>query len=323
MLYRTEVVISENRIISITEVFTMTNVLRILAGLGILLNAVLVFRKTKAIRATEDGAEKWAEGKKHAAYNTLVGAVANFFDVFGIGAFATTSAAFKLGKSVRDGDIPGTMTVGDTIPVCIEAMLFAGLAGVDGLTLGVLIVAAVAGAYAGSSLVTKLNIQGVRLMMGVGMIILGVMMALRVFAVGPFGLNGDGLSLRGGGLVIAAFVMVILGILMNIGVGLYAPCMALCCGLGMSVTVTLPIVMGASALLMAYGNGPQFIRSGKFDMVAVLTQVIGGTAGVLVAYFLVKSLDVKILTMIVAAVVLVTGVLFFRDYKNGKPRRRS
>ena len=159
--------------------------------------------------------------------------------------------------------------------------------------------------------------------MGVGLILLGVMMALRVFAVGPFGLNGDGLSLRGGGLVIAAFVMVILGILMNIGVGLYAPCMALCCGLGMSVTATLPIVMGASALLMAYGNGPQFIRSGKFDMVAVLTQVIGGTAGVLVAYFLVKSLDVKILTMIVAAVVLVTGVLFFRDYKNGKPRRRS
>ena len=36
----------------------------------------------------------------------------------------------------------------------------------------------------------------------------------------------------------------------------------------------------------------------------------------------VKNLDVKILTLIVAAVVLVTAVLFFRDYKNGKPRRR-
>ena len=51
--------------------------------------------------------------------------------------------------------------------------------------------------------------------------------------------------------------------------------------------------------------------------------MLGGTAGVLAAYFLVKNLDVRILTMIVAAVVLVTGVLFFRDYKNGKPRRRS
>ena len=102
----------------------MTNVLRILAALGLLLNIVLVFRKTKSMRATEAGAEKWEEGKKHVIYNTLVGAAANFFDVFGIGAYATTSAAFKLGKSVKDGDIPGTMTVGDTIPVCIEAILF-------------------------------------------------------------------------------------------------------------------------------------------------------------------------------------------------------
>ena len=299
----------------------MVMALRVLAVLGLLLNALLVFRKIKALRATEAGAEKWEEGKKHAVYNTIVGIVANFFDVFGIGAFATTSAAFKMGKSVRDGDIPGTLNVGDIFPVCIEAFLFAALAGVDGVTLGVLVVAAVVGAFLGSTLVTKLNIQGVRLMMGVGMVILGIMMALRALAVGPFGLAGDGLSLTGGRLVIAAFVMIILGILMNIGVGLYAPCMAICCGLGMSVTATLPIVMGASALLMAFGNGPQFIKTGRFDMVAVLCQMVGGTAGVLAAYFLVKNLDVKILTLIVAAVVLVTAVLFFRDYKNGKPRR--
>jgi len=301
----------------------MAIILKVLAAAGLLLNAVLVFRKIGLLRKTEDGAEKWEEGKKHIVYNTIVGIAANFLDVFGIGSYATTSAAFKLGKSVRDGDVPGTLTVGDTFPMCIEAFLFASLAGVDGLTLGVLIAAAVIGAFLGSTLVTKLNIQGVRLMMGVGMLILGVMMALRALSVGPFGLAGDGLSLSGGRLVIAAVVMVILGILMNIGVGLYAPCMALCCGLGMSVTATLPVVMGASALLMAYGNGPQFIRAGKFDMVAVLTQMAGGAAGVLIAYFFVKSLDVKILTVVIAAVVLLTAFMFFRDYKNGKPRRRS
>jgi uncharacterized membrane protein YfcA len=207
--------------------------------------------------------------------------------------------------------------------MCLEAFLFAKLAGVDGLTLGVLIVAAVAGSLIGSSLITKLNIQGMRLMLGVGMIILGVMMALRVFAVGPFGLVGDGTALSAGKLVIAAIVMFLLGILMNIGVGLYAPCMALCCGLGMSVTATLPIVMGSAALLMAFGNGPQFIKAGKFDPLATITQIVGGAVGVLIAYFFVKTLDVRYLTMIIAAVVLVTAVLFFRDYNNGKPRRRS
>ena len=301
----------------------MATVLKVLAAVGIVLNAFLLIRKIPAMRAGEDGAEKWQEGKKFILYNSAVGIIANFLDVFGIGSFATTSAAFKLGKSVRDGDIPGTMTAGDTIPICLEAFLFAKLAGVDGLTLGVLIVAAMAGAFIGSSLVTKLNIQGVRLMMGVGMIILGIVMALRVFAVGPFGLEGSGLGLSSGKLIIAALVQFLLGILMNIGVGLYAPCMALCCGLGMSVTATLPIVMGSAALLMAYGNGPQFIRAGKFDPLAVITQIVGGSAGVLIAYFFVKSLDVKYITMAITLVVLVTAVMFFRDYNNGKPRRRS
>jgi uncharacterized membrane protein YfcA len=305
------------------EVIYMANVLKILAAVGLVLNAFLVFRKIPKMRATEDGAEKWEESKKFVPYNTIVGIVANFLDVFGIGSFATTSAAFKLGRSVRDGDISGTMIVGDTIPICLEAFLFAKLAGVNGLTLGVLIVAAVAGALVGSSLITKLNIQGMRLMMGVGMVILGVIMALRVFAVGPFGLVGDGLGLSGGRLVIAAVVQFFLGILMNIGVGLYAPCMALCCGLGMSVTATLPIVMGSAALVMAFGNGPQFIRAGKFDPLGVITQMVGGSAGVLIAYFFVKSLDVRYLTMIISAVVLVTAFMFFRDYSNGKPKRRA
>lgn len=300
----------------------MITVLKVLAALGLLLNLVLVFTKIRKNLADEDGREKWNESKKYAIYNTLVGIVANFLDVFGIGSFATTSAAFKFGKSVKDGDIPGTLNAGDTVPICLEAFLFAALAGVDGVTLGALIVAAVAGALLGAKLVTKLNIQGVRLMMGVGMMILGIIMVLRVLAVGPFGLVGDGLKLTGGRLVIAALVQLILGILMNIGVGLYAPCMAICCGLGLSVAATLPIVMGSSALLMAFGSSPQFIRAGRFDMLATVTQMIGGTAGVLVAYFFVKSLDVKILTIVIAVVVLATGIMFFKSYKEGKPRRR-
>ncbi|MBQ6314484.1 MAG: sulfite exporter TauE/SafE family protein [Mogibacterium sp.] len=301
----------------------MVTILKVLAVLGLLLNLFLVIRKSKSILASEDGKEKWDESKKYIPYNTIVGVVANFLDVFGIGSYATTSAGFKLGKSVRDGDIPGTLNVGDTLPICLEAFLFAALAGVDGLTLGVLIVAAVIGALCGAKLVTKLNIQGVRLMMGVGMIILGIIMALRVFAVGPFGLVGDGLKLSAGRLVIAAIVQFILGVLMNIGVGLYAPCMALCCGLGLSVAATLPIVMGSSAMLMAFGSGPQYIKAGRFDLMAVITQMAGGAIGVLIAYFFVKTLDVKILTIIIAVVVLLTGVMFFRDYNNGKPRRRN
>jgi len=298
-------------------------VLRVCAAVGLALNLFLVIRKISSELKTEAGKEKWAESKKYVIYNAIVGVAANFLDVFGIGTYATTSAAVKFGKSVKDGDIPGTLSVGATIPVCIEAILFSRLVDIDSLTLALMVVAATAGALIGASLVTKLNIQGVRLMMGIGMIILGILMALRVFAVGPFGLTGEDLKLTGIKLVAAVLVQFILGIFMNIGVGLYAPCMALCTGLGLGVTAAFPIMMGSSAILMAYGSSPQFIKAGRFDMLASICQMIGGTAGVLVAYFLVKNLDVRILTIIISVVVLATGVMFFRDYKNGKPRRRQ
>ncbi len=297
-------------------------ILKVLAAAGLLLNLFLMARKIKSNIGTEQGREKWDAAKKFSVYNAIVGMVANFLDCFGIGSYATTSAAFKLGKSVPDGDIPGTLSVGDTLPMCLEAFLFAGLAGVDSVTLGVLVAAAVVGALCGAKLVSKLNVQGVRLMMGVGMVILGIIMALRVFGIGPFGLTGDGLKLSAGRLVIAALVQFVLGVLMNIGVGLYAPCMALCCGLGLSAAATLPIVMGSAALLMAFGSSPQFIRTGRFDMLASICQMTGGAVGVLIAYFFIRNLDVKILTIIITVVVLITAVMFFRDYNNGKPRRR-
>ena len=69
----------------------MAIVLKVLAAVGLLLNAVLVFRKISQLRKTETGAEKWEEGRKHIIYNTIVGIAANFLDVFGIGSYALSS----------------------------------------------------------------------------------------------------------------------------------------------------------------------------------------------------------------------------------------
>ena len=56
----------------------------------------------------------------------IIGVLANFFDTLGIGSYAPTSAAFKFGKSVDDINVPGTLNVGDTFPVCLEAFFFFG-----------------------------------------------------------------------------------------------------------------------------------------------------------------------------------------------------
>lgn len=296
----------------------MMIVLKALCVIGMILNVVLVFAQNSKNLKTEEGKANWEYGKKHWIYNGIVGIFANFLDTLGIGSYATTSACFKIGKSIHDIDIPGTLNVGDTFPVCLEAFLFFGFVEVETVTLILMLVAAVVGSLIGARLVNGLNVQGVRLAMGIGLFLLGVVMALRQLGVGPFGTAGDALALTGVKLVVGVVINFILGALMCIGVGLYAPCIALVSVLGMNVGAAFPIMMGSCAFLMAFGNGPQFVKANRYDMVCTLCQMFGGAIGVLIAYYLIKSIPLTVLFWIVCAVVFITAAMFIRDYFKGK-----
>src|SRR5262245_6900248 len=56
------------------------------------------------------------------------GFVTDFFDTLGIGAFAPTTAIFKLQRRMADEEIPGTLNVGHALPVVVEALIFIGRA---------------------------------------------------------------------------------------------------------------------------------------------------------------------------------------------------
>lgn len=289
-----------------------------LCVVGMILNVVLVLTQNKKNLQTEEGKANWEFGKKHWVYNSIVGFIANFFDTLGIGSFATSSAMFKFGKSIHDVDIPGTLNVGDTFPVCLEAFLFFGFVEVETITLLLMLAAAIVGSIVGAKFVNNLNAQGVRVAMGIGLFILGVVMALRQLGVGPFGVSGEALGLTGVKLIIGVVVNFILGGLMCIGVGLYAPCIALVSVLGMNIGAAFPIMMGSCAYLMAFGNGPQFVKANRYDMVCTLCQMIAGAVGVLVAYFVVKSMPLDVLFWVVLVVVFITSIMFFRDYAKAK-----
>ena len=53
--------------------------------IGMVLCIALTLLKVKANLATEEGKAEWAEQKKFAPWNAMVGVVANFFDTLGIG----------------------------------------------------------------------------------------------------------------------------------------------------------------------------------------------------------------------------------------------
>ena len=289
--------------------------------IGIILNVALMLKKNKEMRANPvkdeaiglTGEEMWQEQKKHRIATAIVGFFANFFDTLGTGSFAPSSAAFKMTKSVDDVLVPGTLNVGDTVPVCVEAFLFFGLVEMDILTLVLMIVASVAGSILMAGVVSKLDRKHVRFAMVIGLFLLATVMLCKVMGVGPFGIVGEATSLRGAKLVIAVVVNFILGALMSIGVGLYAPCMALCALLGLNVSCAFPAMMGSCAYLMAFGNGPKFIKEGRYDMYASLMQAIFGAIGVVCAYVFVKNLKIATLTKIVVVVVYITSFLFLRD----------
>lgn len=298
----------------------MLYVLKGLCVVGMVLCIALTLMKIKGNLATEEGKAEWNEQKRFLAWNAMVGVVANFFDTLGIGSYATSCALFKLRGSIKDIYIPGTLNVGDTLPVLLEAFLFFGFVEIDTLTLISMIVAAVLGAFVGAGIVSKWDQQTVRLGMAIGLFILGVVMACKTAGVGPFGAVGTATALHGIKLIIAIVVNFFLGALMNIGVGLYAPCMALVGIMGLNIGAAFPIMMGSCAYLMAFGNGPKFIKENRFDMICTLCQMIGGVIGVCIAYFLVKSMPIDLLLKVVIVVVFFTAFMFLKDYLSDKKK---
>lgn len=98
---------------------------------------------------------------------------------------------------------------------------------------------------------------------------------------------------------------------MTIGVGLYAPCMALVYMLGLSPLVAFPIMMASCAGLMPVASG-NFIKSGDYARKVSLAITIGGVIGVIIAVKFVTSLDLNMLTWVIIAVIIYSGITYMR-----------
>ena len=104
----------------------------------------------------------------------------------------------------------------------------------------------------------------------------------------------------------------ILGALMTLGIGLYAPCMALIYFLGMSPAVAFPIMMGSCAFLMPVAS-MKFVKEGAYNRKASFGIAVGGIVGVFIAAYIVKSLPLNILGWLVIAVIFYTSIVMFKS----------
>ena len=247
----------------------------------------------------------------------LIGGVANFLDTLGVGSFAVKTACYKQFKLIDDRVLPGTLNGQCVLPTVTQSLIFVGAVAVEPLTLISMMIAAAAGAAWGARHVASFDRQTIRLVMAISLLVVAGL----IFAglLGLFPVGGDAMGLSGYKLAIALLGNFIFGVLMNVGIGLFAPCMTLVYLLGMNPLAAFPIMMGSTAVLSVFSAGT-FIRKGAFDAKAVLAVAIFGPIGVVLAAMLVKSMDMEMLKWLVAFIVIYTS---WTMYASWRAARRS
>ena len=266
---------------------------------------IVAYGAVRRARAAGDASVGWPS-----PLETVIGFVTNFFDTLGIGSFAPTTSWFKMQRVVPDERIPGTLNVGHTPPVIAQAFIFIAIVQVEMLTLASMIAAAVVGAWLGAGVVAGLPRRAIQIGMGVALLVAALLFVASNLNLFPVG--GEARGLAGATLAFAVAVNFVLGALMTLGIGMYAPSLILVSLLGMNPQVAFPIMMGSCAFLMPVA-GMRFLKEGAYSLRPSLGLALGGVPAVLIAAFLVRSLPLTTLRWLVVVVVTYAAVMMLRS----------
>jgi uncharacterized membrane protein YfcA len=240
----------------------------------------------------------------------LVGFVTNFFDTLGIGSFATTTAAFRLLGRVPDELIPGTMLVGHALPVIAQALIFITVVEVNPTQMAILIATCVAGGWVGAGVVASFSRRAIQFAMGGALSAAAMLMLIGTIGLVPGG--GTATTFPPQAFAIAVVVSLVLGTLLTVGIGNYAPSLIIFSLLGMDPRAAFPIMMGSGAFVATIA-GVRFVARGRFDRRAALGLSLGGIPGVLVAAWFVRSLPLDALRWVVLIVVIDAAISLLRS----------
>ena len=251
-----------------------------------------------------------------------LGSVVAFFDTLGIGSFAPTTAWFKFRKMVPDRLIPPTMLVGLTPPVMVESIIFLVKLGVkvDAVLLFGSAVAVLLGGLLGAPLVVRARVWIVQLTVAVGLLLAAIAYAMTNLNLMPGGGTAAGLPPM---LTIVAIVASFgFGILLNFGVGNYAPTLVFLSLMGMDPRLCFPVMAGGAALMGA-GAGARHIQIGQIDLKVVLGLTIGGIPGVLLAAYIVVTMPLVMLRWLVIVVVLYAAAVMALAAWKGRREQKA
>ena len=240
-----------------------------------------------------------------------IGVVTDFLDTLGIGSFAPTIALFKFRGAPADELIPGTLNVGHNSSAFLETVLFVTAVTVEPMLLACMVGSAAAGAWLGAGLVSRLPRRTIQLFMGVALLVAAFFFILKNLGALDVA-GGTAFALGGWRFALAVGVSFVLGALMCIGIGNYAPLMIMLALLGMHPLAAFPIMMASDGILQPVAS-LGFFRSGRFAHGPSLGLIIGGVVGVLIAFYIVKHLPLTAMRWLVIVVVSYAAVSMLRS----------
>ena len=286
------------------------NIVQVILILVVLVNGLF------AIRFVLDVLQHKEELKEEPG-NPVTMAIVSFFmfflSTFGISDFAIGSSLYPKAKWVSDKKLPGTLNTECVIPVAVMALAYISSIEVGLLTLVTAIVCQVVGAYVSPRYVTKLPANQIKRFVAAGLFIAAGLILAGKFGIYPSG--GELSSLEGGSLILFALLCMLFGALNNIGIGSYALMMATVYAMGLNPSIAFPIMMGACTFSVPIGS-MQFIKLDSYSRKITLFTSTFGVLGVLVAAFVVKSLDVSALLWVVVVVVLYSAITMLKSSFN-------
>jgi uncharacterized membrane protein YfcA len=270
-------------------------VVSLLAAVGVAFTAYLV------------RAAMMADQLKLRVEPAIVGVVANFFDTLGIGSFAPTLAWMRFRQMVPDQRIPMTMLAGYTPPVFVQSIIFLILLGVsvDLVLLLASAIAITAGAVIGAPIAARSPVRTVQLVVAGALLMAALFYSLSNLGLMPVG--GDAAGLPVPLMIVAIAASFAFGVLLNFGVGNYAPTLAMLSLFGMNPRLAFPIMAFGAALAGAAASS-RLVKLADLDLRIVLSLALGSIPGVFVAAFIVKEMPLTMLRWLVVVVVTYAAI---------------
>lgn len=278
-----------------------------------------IFAAPLIIIMTRDYLKRQKEGtltNNSIVVSAAAGFIGNFLDALGIGSFAVITPILRMSKNIDDRVLPGTLNAGCAVAVAIQGTVWMSDIGIETPTLVATLVCSIIGGFIGAFWVTKLDRNKVRIVMGCAFVIVAFIMLSKQLGFFP-NVGGDANGFSGIKLVVFALLMGLFAALMNAGIGMYAPAMALCALMGLNLGYAFPLAAGGCCAMMPTA-GIRSVVADAIDTKVAMWMFLGSIPGTLIAALIVQSMPLTVLTWLVICVLLYTSFSLIQAARSDK-----